>query len=161
MKADIDGPSTKLGYPSIHQKHRHNGINTDRETVWLCLKTINAKGVERSKAHKLKRRVFVSQGPNFMWHIEGYDKLKSFGFPMHGAIDGFSRKTLCLNICLYNNDPYVRSYFSINCISNLKCVPKTIGSDRGSENVVVAGLQRYFRGEPQDSMSVHSSFFIG
>ena len=102
------------------------------------MKTINPKGVDRSKARKLKRRVFVSQGPNFMRHIDGYDKLKSFGFPIHGAIDGFSRKTLSLNICLYNNDPYTRSYFSINCISNLKCVPKTTGIDRGSENVVVA-----------------------
>ena len=96
-----------------------------------------------------------------MWHIHGYDKLKPFGFPIHGAIDGFSRKILWLNICPSNNDPYIISYFYVNCISNLKCVLRTIKDDRGSENVVVAGMQRYFRGEHQDSMSGHSNFLFG
>ena len=36
IKTDIDGPSTNLGYRSIHQKFIHNGIMTDRETVRLC-----------------------------------------------------------------------------------------------------------------------------
>ena len=66
--------------------------------VRLCLKTIDPDGVKRTKAHKLKRTVYVSQGPNFMCHIDGYDKLKPFGFPIHGTIDGFSRKTLWLNM---------------------------------------------------------------
>ena len=61
-----------------------------------------------------------------MWHIHGYDKLKPIGFPIHGAIDGFSRKILWLNICPSNNDPYIISYFYVNCISNLKCVQRTI-----------------------------------
>ena len=28
------------------------------------------------------------QGPNWCWHIDGYDKLKAFGFPIHACIDG-------------------------------------------------------------------------
>ena len=55
----------------------HNGIKTDRETVRPCLKTIDPEGVERRKSHKLKRRVYVSQEPNFMWHVHGYDKVVS------------------------------------------------------------------------------------
>ena len=96
-----------------------------------------------------------------MWHIEGYDKLKPFGFPIHGAIDGFSRKVLWLNICPSNNDPCMISYFYVSCISNLNCVPRTIRDDRGSENVVVAGMQWYFRGKLQDSMFGHSRFLSG
>ena len=96
----------------------------------------------------------------YMWHVHGYDKVKPFGFPIHGAIDGFSRKILWLNICPPNNDPHIISYFYVNCISNLKYVPRTIRGDRGSENVVVAGM-RYFKGEHQDSMSGHSSFLFG
>ena len=105
--------------------------------------------------------MYVSQGLNLMWHIDGYDKLKPFGFPIHVAIDGFNRKILLLNICLSNNNPYIISYFYVNCISNLKCVPRTIRGDRGSENVVLAVMRRYFRGEHQDSMSGHSSFLFG
>lgn len=28
-------------------------------------------------------------GPNFLWHVDGYDKLKQFGFAIHGAIVGY------------------------------------------------------------------------
>ena len=105
--------------------------------------------------------MYVSQGPNFMWHIDGYDKLKPFSFPIHGAIHGFTRKILWLNICPSNNDPQVISYFYVNCISNLKCVPKRIRGYRGSENVVLAGMQGYFTEENKDSMSGHSSFLFG
>ena len=138
----------------------HNGIKTDRETVRPCLKTIDPEGVERRKSHKLKRRVYVSQEPNFMWHVHGYDKVKPFGFPIHGTIDGFSRKILWLNICPSNNDPHIVRYFYVNCISNLKYVPRTIRGDRGSENVVVAGM-RYFRGEHPSRLHVWTfKFFI-
>ena len=95
-----------------------------------------------------------------MWHVAGYDKVKPSGFPIHGAIDGFSKKILWLNICRPNNDPHIISYFYVNCISNLNFVPRTIRGDRGSENTVVAGM-RYFRGENQDSLSGHSSFLFG
>ena len=33
-----------------------------------------------------------------MWNVNGYDKLKPFGFAFHGAIDGYSRKMLWLHI---------------------------------------------------------------
>ena len=29
------------------------------------------------------------QGPNQVWHIDGNDKLKKFGFAIHGCIDGW------------------------------------------------------------------------
>ena len=103
----------------------------------------------------------VSQAPNFMWCIDGYDKLRPFSFPIHGANDGFSWKTLWLNICPSNNDPYITSYFYVNCISDLKCVPRIIRGDRGSINVVVVGMQRYFRREHQDFMPGYSSFLFG
>ena len=110
--------------------------------VW---KLYRPRRCKKRKAHKLKRR--LSQRPNFMWHIGGYNKLKPFGFPIHRAIDVFSWKILWLNICPYNNELYIINYFYVNCISNIKRVPRTIRGDRGSENVTLAGMQRYFRGK--------------
>ena len=28
------------------------------------------------------------QGPNFIWHVDGYDKLSHFNLCIHGCIDG-------------------------------------------------------------------------
>jgi hypothetical protein len=39
-----------------------------------------------------------------LFHI-GYDKLKPYGFPIHGAIDGYSRKILWLELSRSNNKP--------------------------------------------------------
>lgn len=43
-----------------------------------------------------------------MWHLDGYDKLKPFGFPIHGCMIhssfSYSRKILWLPT---NNDPKV------------------------------------------------------
>ena len=29
------------------------------------------------------------QGPNYVWHTDGLDKLKPYGFAVHGCIDGY------------------------------------------------------------------------
>ena len=68
------------------------GLVVDKETVRLILKTLDPEGVERRSRRRLKRRKYYAKGPNYIWHIDGYDKLKPFGFCIHGAIDGYSRR---------------------------------------------------------------------
>ena len=38
------------------------------------------------------------RGPNNTWHPAGNDKLKPYGFPIHGCMDGFSRKVARLKV---------------------------------------------------------------
>ena len=45
--------------------------------------------VERRKTKAIKQRVYESSGPMNTLHIDGNDKLKRFGIPNHGFIDGF------------------------------------------------------------------------
>ena len=72
----------------MHQKLRKNKFTVDRETVRIIMKSLDPEGVTLRSGHKLRRRTYRSQGPNFIWHIDGCDKLKPFGFAIHGAIDG-------------------------------------------------------------------------
>ena len=48
--------------------------------------------------------------------IDGYDIIKSFGFPIIGCIDGFSRKILWLEIVNSNNDPFATASAYLNFI---------------------------------------------
>ena len=84
------GSGENFGYRTKHQKLRMKGIITNPETVRLIIKTLDPLGVELRTSHKLKRRMYTSRGPKFMWDVDVYDKLKSFGFPIHGCIDGYS-----------------------------------------------------------------------
>lgn len=39
---------------------------------------------------------FAYKGPDFVWHIDGYDKLKPYGFTIHGCVDGLAHAYLAL-----------------------------------------------------------------
>ena len=70
-----------------------------------------------------------------MWHLDGYDKLKPFGFPIHGAIDGYSRRILWLRVTCTNNDSQVITGFYIQCI-------RQIGGGGSQEFYVVIKAQK-------------------
>lgn len=110
-------PHSLIWYRQMHQRLRTDyGLVADRETVRTILKTLHPDGVERRSKRKLKRRKYHSKGPNNIWQIDGYDKLKPFGFCIHGAIDGYSRRILWLEVGSSNNNPLiVRKYF-LDCV---------------------------------------------
>ena len=70
----------------MHQKLRKNKFTVDRETVRIIVKSLDPEGVTLRSGHKLRRRTYRLQETNFIWHIDGYDKLKPFGFAIHGAM---------------------------------------------------------------------------
>ena len=110
----------------MFQKLRWEGIRTDRETVRLCIRSLDPEGVGSRTSHRFRRRIYVSDGPDFLWHLDGYDKLKPFGFAIHGAVDGFIRKLLWLNVAISNNNPKIISYYYTTCIKELKFVPRCV-----------------------------------
>ncbi|KAJ8688657.1 hypothetical protein QAD02_024452 [Eretmocerus hayati] len=67
------------------------GLRVRRDTVAFLLKVADPEGVENRLANRLKRRNYQVPGADFLLHVDGYDKLKPFGFAIHGARDGFSR----------------------------------------------------------------------
>ena len=58
------------------------------------LKIYDPKGLAQRLKHRLERRRYVNKGHNYLWHIEGYEKLKPFSFCIHGCIYGFSRRIM-------------------------------------------------------------------
>ena len=67
------------------------GVQASQQSVRLDRRFIDENAVNLRKRRRLRRRSYANPGTNFRWHIDGYDKLKPYGFPIHGAIDGFSR----------------------------------------------------------------------
>ena len=55
--------------------------------IMECLQKLDPDGVGDRRKKRLRGRAYHSKGPNFIWHIDGYDKLKPFGFNVHGCID--------------------------------------------------------------------------
>ena len=161
IQKEMLGSGENFVYRTMHQKLRMKGVVTNRETVCLITKTLDPLEVGLRKWHKLKRRMYTSRGPNFMWHVDGYDKLNSFGFPIHGCIDSYSRKILWLNVSPTNNDPQVIPAYFIQCIEKLNLIPRLVRSDRGSENTILGGIQKYLHREHSDAIAGDESFRYG
>ena len=60
-----------------------------------------------------------AQSPNYVWHVDGYDKLKPYGFCIHGAIDGYSRLILWLEVLNSNNSSGVIAKYYLDALANL------------------------------------------
>ena len=90
----IERPASFSGYRSVWHSLKMTGFHVPRYTIQTLLKDMDPERTESRRRQRLRRRVYSNPGPNFAWHIDGHDKLKPFGFAIHGAIDGYSRKVL-------------------------------------------------------------------
>ena len=64
---------------------------------------------------------------------------------MHGCIDGFSRRILCLKVARSNNLPEILGQYYIETVAELGGVPVELVTDLGAENGLAASIQCYLR----------------
>jgi len=144
----INGPGSCGGYRTVWHTLQMEGLQVPRNVVASLLKELDPEGTEFRKARRLQRREYHNPGPNYAWHIDGYDKAKPWGFSIHGGIDGFSRKILWLKVCRSNKSPDVIAHMYLNSIVNVGGCPVELITDLGTENAIVAAIQSYFRENP-------------
>jgi len=85
---------------------------------------LDSAGVAAGTARRLRRREYFSKGPNYLWHFDGYDKLKPYGLCVSGCIDGYSRYIIWLRVYKTNNDPKVINGYYMDCIRERMDAPK-------------------------------------
>ncbi|KAJ8023929.1 hypothetical protein HOLleu_36508 [Holothuria leucospilota] len=151
IEEEIQGPGQLHGYRWTHHRCRRNGLSVSKKTVRLILSAIDPDGAEHRKRRRLVRRRYITRGPNIVWHIDGYDKLKPYGVAMHGCVDGFSRTVIWLNAFYTNNNPRVIAGYYFEAISMLEGCPRVVRGDRGTENAFICQMQRFLRRNGADA----------
>jgi hypothetical protein len=117
--------------------------------------------VQSRKKKRLRRRAYHTKGPNYVWHIDGYDKLKPFGFCVHGCIDGFSRRIIWLEVGPTNKNPEVIAKYYLDAAKQVGGLPRKIRSDDGTENSIIDALHTFFRWGHTDEDAGIGCFAIG
>ena len=120
------------------------GVNISKEHVRKALVDIDPEGVSMRKKKTIKRRTYETNGPFEVFHIDENDKIKRFGFAIHGCIDGYSGKFIWLFVSTTNNDLLVVANFYLKAIITLGRAPNTLRMDLGTENVYCEKLQVFF-----------------
>lgn len=154
---ELRGTHCQVGYRSMWKiLKQQRGLSVSRATVMRRLRLLDPQGTRRRTMGKLQRRSYYCPGPNHTWHADGYDKLKPWGFCIHGAIDGFSRKILWLEVGHTNNDPRVTANYYLTTVSTLRKCPNTLVTDCGTENCRMATMNVFFRGSQKYVTSVRN-----
>ena len=95
---ELGSSGSNIGYRKMHRYLPTKAMICRCEDVRVTVKELDPEGVSLRRRRRLHRRKYISKGPNYTWHIDGHDKLKPFGFSVHGCIDGFSRKLIWLKV---------------------------------------------------------------
>ena len=78
-----------------------------RAKVMTLMRELDPESVESRHKKRLGQCAYHTKGPNSIWYIDSHDKLKPFGFSVHGCINGFSRRLLWLEVGSTNKNPEV------------------------------------------------------
>ena len=118
------------------------GVNVSRHDVSKSLLHVDPDGVKCRSHGTIVQRIYEMGGPLVVCHMDGNDKLKRFSFPLHGCIDGFSRKLLWLTTSTTTNDSLGIANHYLG--SRLGMVPRLLRMDLGTGNVYCEELQVFF-----------------
>ncbi|XP_019850439.1 PREDICTED: uncharacterized protein LOC100641674 isoform X2 [Amphimedon queenslandica] len=161
INIELHGSGCLLGYRSMwHRLKKKYNLSVTRDVVMMLLATMDAAGTTQRKSRRLNRRIYLNKGPNYLWHMDGYDKLKPYGIAIHGCIDGYSRKILWLKAGSSNNDPHIIAHHYVECVRCNGC-PSILRSDLGTENSLVSVMQPILRHYHTDSLAGPKSFLYG
>lgn len=150
VESELNAGNNTIGYRAMHQRLQRKGVRATREEVRLCLREMDPDGVHQRTRRRFHRRTYYCSGPNQVWHIDGYDKLKPYGFAIHGAIDGFSRKVLWLKVSRSNKNPAIIAKYFLEYVKSLSGTAEKVYADPGTENGNTGGIQNFFRRESEN-----------
>ncbi|XP_050960119.1 uncharacterized protein LOC127161396 [Labeo rohita] len=158
---ELTGSGQLLGYRALWQTLRQKYFLTvKRDDVMDAVRRLDPFGVQLRRRRRFIQRGYFTAGPNQVWHIDGYDKLKPFGVAISGCIDGFSRKVMWLRSGSSNNDPGIIAYYYMKCVSEFGA-PACLRTDCGTENGTMVAIHCALRAQHTDDFAGVLSHMYG
>ena len=94
--------------------------------VRLALHELDPENVKKRRRHRLQRRIYHNLGPNYVWHIDGHDKLKPYGLSIYGCIDGYSRRIIWLGVASNSQVPELIAKYYLDAVKRILGKPKFV-----------------------------------
>ena len=171
VQKELEGPGKLLGVRAMTKKLRmvHN-IKVPRDLINNVMFEYDPDGLaERQPCNKDKRKKgnFVTQGVNWVWSLDGHDKLMGFQnstFPiaLYGCYDTGSRKVLYLKVWTSNSRPELTARWYFDYIFEARKISSMLRLDKGTETGLLASIHAFLRKEhgdmaPEDTVHFGSS----
>ena len=166
----MEGPGKLLGYQSMNLKLRTEyGIRVPRQVVHDVMWHINLQALDErniKKRAKKPKQLFVSDRANWVFSLDGHDKMMGFQnstFPLaiYGCLDTFSHKIIFLHVWKGNSDPVVVGNFYMHHLVENEMMPNYLRLDKGTETGTMATIHVYLRDKQGDLNKLADSVIFG
>jgi len=130
------------------------------------VKQLDPVGLERrTRDLNRKKGEYIVPGPDFIWSIDGHDKLSQWGFQIYACIDAYSRNIIWIYIGISNRTAQSVLHQYLLTIGDIGYRPYIIRSDRGKETLLSAevhfALSRTIEDNPNPDLKVQDCWFFG
>lgn len=113
-----------------------------RDDIYSALAEVDPEGIARRDSQKNRKiQEAVVPGPDFIWCVDGHDKLSDFGIQIYAACDAYSRHIIWMYVGISNRTVYSCTHQFLQAGRRLGRLPMMIRSDRGGETGGIAELQ--------------------
>src|SRR5271163_4868987 len=87
---------------------------------------------------------YIVPGPDWLWCLDGHDKLARYGIEIYGSVDAYSRKVIWFFVGTSNRTQVsvLRQY--LHTVKSIGYCPNFLRTDRGRETPMMADAHYYF-----------------
>ena len=85
IETGLNGSGSEIGFRQTHKRCIQDGLRVTRKTYATIIKELDLEGIELRRRKHLRRQLYFARGPDWVWQIDGYNKLKPYGFDIHGT----------------------------------------------------------------------------
>ncbi|KAH6954064.1 hypothetical protein BKA56DRAFT_603786, partial [Ilyonectria sp. MPI-CAGE-AT-0026] len=142
----VDPTSRLAGYGReyLRTELRQQGLSISRDVLYSAYKEVHERSFrDRRDEFRRRRTGWTCPGPNFIWSIDAYDKLRPYGFEIYAGIDAYSRYIPWFFVGFSTHTSIGVGLQYLSVVRELGFTPRIIRADRGKETPVVAGLHWY------------------
>lgn len=158
QKGVIDG----YGYRYLYTHLRQKGHIAARNRLFQIYRTINPAAVDRRKRDLQRHRgEYIVPGPNFIWSIDGYDKLKPYGIEIYACIDSYARYIVWVYVGISNATSLSCARQFLDSLECLEYQPRFVRSDRGRETVLLANAHFQLQQEADPNIQFSDCYLYG
>jgi hypothetical protein len=157
-----EGVNDGSGRGYLHTHFRQQGHIIARDRLFQTYRTIASEAVDRRKRDMQQHEgQHIVPGPNFIWSIDGYDKLKPYGIEIYACIDGYSRYIVWIHIGISNATAVSCLRQFIDCIEGTKKQPRFVRSGRGGETAMLADAHYQLQQDIEPDLCIQDCYLYG
>jgi hypothetical protein len=123
-------------------------VNITSDRLHQLYREINPEAVVRRRPKfqtNADRPPYNPHGPDWVWHIDGHDKMNHWGIQIYFAVDAYSRFIIWWYVGIENRTRLSVAKQYLETLRKVNTLAKTIQSDRGGEVPIAANVHYEFR----------------